>query len=119
MTIKGMIRNCIIAAFFLLQVGMIVYARYTPSRYFCWAPFDTQSHYAISVKINERMLSRDEIKTRYRIPPVGRDSRSIQHVKNIIKTYETSYGAEDGALVTLYYDLNGKEHAPWIWQDKT
>ena len=28
---------------------MIAYARFTPARYFCWDPFDSQSEYSLNV----------------------------------------------------------------------
>ena len=106
----------LIAVFFLLfQAGMLIHARFTPSRYFCWAPFDSQSEYSIRVWIEGKPLSSKEVKARYRRPARGLDSRSIQHVKDIIVQYETKYRQEQNVRVQLDYNINGIPQAPWVW----
>jgi hypothetical protein len=47
-------------ALLLFQVVMIVYARFVPSRYFCWAPFDIQTEYKLRVTVNGRPLKSSE-----------------------------------------------------------
>ena len=93
----------------------IGYARLTDARYFCWAPFDSQNEYTIKVVIKDRGLSDQEIRKRYHIWAKGLDSRSIKHVKNIIKQYETTYGRRDKAKVTLAYSTNGFKKPDWVW----
>ena len=90
-------------AILLFQLGAIVCARFVPARYFCWAPYDSQNDYLIEAVVNSRVLSRDEIRGRYKKRAKGADNRSIQHVMDIITGYETSYGAEENAQVTLSY----------------
>lgn len=99
----------------MFQVAMIIYARFIPSRYFCWAPLDTDSDFAITVFVHNRALSGQEVRQRYRIPERGHEGRSIQHVKDIISQYEQTYGRADGAQVTLTYRINGVNPQRWIW----
>lgn len=94
---------------------MIVYARFVPSRYFCWAPFDAQNEYRISVSLHGRNLTAREIFGRYRISALALDSRSIQHIKEIIAQYETTYGRNEEARVQLTYKTNGILKEPWLW----
>jgi hypothetical protein len=44
--------------FILLQVGSILYARFTPKRFFCWAPYDTHVKFKVFVTIEERILTK-------------------------------------------------------------
>ncbi len=60
------------------QLGAIAYARFVPARYFCWAPYDTQTEYWVTVRQGDRQFSPDEIRQRYRRPAHGFDNRSPQ-----------------------------------------
>lgn len=102
-------------ALLLFQVGMIVYARFVPSRYFCWAPFDIQTEYRLQVTISGRPLTGKEIRVRYRRPQNGTDNRSPQHVFDIIREYEQTYGRADHAQVVMRYRVNGKQEQTWQW----
>ena len=108
-------RRVLGVAILLFQLGAIVYARFVPARYFCWAPYDSQNDYLIEAVVNGRGLSQDEIRSRYKKRPQGTDNRSIQHIKDIISGYESSYGAEENAEVTLSYSVNGGEEQSWKW----
>ena len=54
-------RRVLAVAVLLFQIGAIIYARFVPSRYFCWAPYDAQNDYVIEVLAAGRTLSQDEI----------------------------------------------------------
>ena len=95
------------------QLVMIVYARFVPSRYFCWAPYDVQTEYWITTVVNGRKLTESEIRGRYRRAQHGTDNRSPQHVMDILQGYEESYGRNDHAQVTMRYRVNGKEEQVW------
>ena len=95
------------------QLVMIVYARFVPSRYFCWAPYDVQTEYWITTVVNGRKLTESEIRSRYRRAQHGTDNRSPQHVMDILQGYEESYGRTDHAQVTMRYRVNGKEEQVW------
>jgi hypothetical protein len=108
-------RTAIGAAFLLFQLIMIAHARFVPSRYFCWAPYDAQSEYRLDVVIHGRPLSAQQIRRRYRRPQQGVDNRSIQHVIDIVQQYEQTYGRNDHAQVTMRYRVNGKQEQVWQW----
>lgn len=97
------------------QIGAIIYARFVPARYFCRAPYDGQHDYVIEVADGGRTLSEDEIRRRYKKRARGTGNRSIQHVKDIISGYETSYGIGEDAQVTLSFRVNGGEEQSWKW----
>jgi hypothetical protein len=103
------------AALLVFQLVMIVYARFVPSRYFCWAPFDIQTEYKLQVKVNGRPLTGQEIRARYRRPQNGTDNRSPQHVIDILQGYEETYGRADHAEILMRYRVNGKQEQTWRW----
>jgi hypothetical protein len=107
------VRTVIGGAILLFQIVMIGYARFVPSRYFCWAPYDIQSEYLLDVTIGGRKLTGAEIRNRYRRPKQGVDNRSIQHVMDIVQQYEQTYGAGDHAQVLVKYRVNGKAEQEW------
>src|SRR5262249_28708370 len=112
------VRAAIGGAILLFQLGMIGYARFVPSRYFCWAPYDIQSDYRLDVTIGGRKLTAAEIRKRYRRPKQGVDNRSIQHVMDIVRQYEDTYGAADSASVVMKYRINGKAEQEWRYPSK-
>src|ERR1700730_5021529 len=103
------------AALLLFQVAMVIYARFVPSRYFCWAPFDTQTDYRWPANVGGRLLTPREVRARSRRPQVGTDNRSPQHVIDIVQGYEQRYGAADHAQVLMRYRVNGKQEQLWRW----
>ncbi|MFN3325481.1 MAG: hypothetical protein ACK5AZ_18455 [Bryobacteraceae bacterium] len=108
-------RTTIGVAILIFQLGAIVYARFVPSRYFCWAPFDAQSEYTLEVTVNGNPLSAGEVRRRYRRPHQGVDNRSIQHIKDIVSGYEQRYGHGDETRVVMRYRINGKQEQVWRW----
>ena len=107
------VRAAIGGSILLFQVVMIGYARFVPSRYFCWAPYDTQTEYWISASVNGRPLSGAEIRARYRRAGHGFDNRSPQHVIDILQGVEERTAADARAEVSLKYRVNGKEEREW------
>ena len=95
------------------QAAAIIYARFAPSRYFCWAPFDTQTDYKIEARINGQLLTPTEIRIRYRRPPKGTDNRSVQHVIDIIQQVEQRYHPTDKSEILLRYSIIGKKETTW------
>ncbi|MCS6760256.1 MAG: hypothetical protein MO852_15995, partial [Candidatus Devosia euplotis] len=96
-SLMGVASGMMIFLIFAFQLSAIVYARFHETRYFCWAPFDIQTVYAIRVfDAQGRALSDAETRQRYRMPPSGVEQRSYQHIFNAIQLYETSYGKNDG-----------------------
>ena len=102
-------------ALLVFQAGAIVYARYVPSRYFCWAPFDMQTEYEATVQVAGRPLSAAEMRERYWRPGKGVDNRSVQHVIDIFEQTEQRYHAADPARIVLRYRVNGHRAGEWRW----
>jgi hypothetical protein len=99
------------------QLVAIVYARFTPLRYFCWAPNDYVTDYTLTVTVNQRKLTDREILKRYRLPePLGIYENPVEHITAEIQQYETTYGRQDNAAVELSSSLNGKGATRrWAW----
>ncbi len=102
-------------ALLLFQLAMIGYARFVPSRYFCWAPYDMQTDYRLEVTVNGIPLTPNQILRRYQRPARGTDNRSVQHIIDIVQQYEEGYGGPDQAQVLMKYRVNGKEEQNWRW----
>ena len=98
------------------QVGAIVYARFVPTRYFCWAPFDMQTDYRLEVKVNGTSLTKEQILKRYNRRAEGTDNRSSRHIMDIVEQTEQRYHAEDRTEVIMSYTVNGKKVPPWHYQ---
>lgn len=103
------------AILLLLQVGAVIHARFAPSRYFCWAPHDSQSEYRIEVFVGERALPDEAIERRYQLSPSGVEARSIELVLDSVRQYEETYGRADGAPAVVSYQINGGEERQWRW----
>jgi len=100
-------------ALLLFQIGAILYARFVPARYFCWAPFDMQTDYRIQATVNGSKLSDPAIQKRYRRAAKGSDNRSFQHVIDIIEQTERRYHSDDDVDVVVTYRINGKQEQQW------
>jgi hypothetical protein len=103
-------------ALLAFQVGAIVHARFVPSRYFCWAPFDMQTDYRLEVTVNGKALSAAEISARYRRPAAGTDNRSSQHIMDIVAGAERLYHPHDRTAVVMTYRVNGKQEQQWHYR---
>ena len=98
---------------FAFQAIAIVYARFIPGRYFCWAPYDTQDRYRVEVVASGRALSEQEIDERYRFASNSWQQHSIHNLLEAIEQYETTYGRDDAAKVTVVYSRNGRPDQTW------
>ncbi len=96
-----------------LQMISIVYTRFIPERFFCWAPYDQHSSYKIEVTIDDKSLTRQEVRKRYRYYAEGWEQRSIYNIINLVRQYETTYGKEDNAEVRISYTINGYREGVW------
>ncbi len=111
-----MLRTLIPLLLFAFQLGAIVYARFVPTRYFCWAPFDTQTDYVAKATVNGHELTAAEFRERYRRPLRGFDNRSPQHVIDMLQQIEEKRAPlGDRATVELKYRVNGKAPLEWHW----
>lgn len=112
------VRGFIGILFLLLQVGSIIYARYIPERFFCWAPYDQHTKFEVSVTIDGKTLSDKETFNRYKYKMKGWEQRSIDNIISIISQYERTYGKEDNAQVTMIYSTNGHEEKEWRYSNE-
>lgn len=98
-----------------LQVAMVVYARFHPMRYYCWAPYDSQNEYAIRTVVDGRELTRREMRKRYRLRTPGVNPRMITQVTDVVGYVERVYYPDHDASVTVTYRTNGHEEHKWTW----
>jgi hypothetical protein len=108
-----LLRTALGLSLLLFQIGAILYARFVPARYFCWAPYDMQTDYELQVMIGGRTLTPPEIRGRYRRGAKGTDNRSAQHVIDIVQGVEER--RREGAEVVMRYRVNGGEERTWQW----
>lgn len=101
--------------FLVIQIILVIYAQFVPERFFCWAPYDEQTSYEINVEINGVALKDEEVGKRYRYGQKRTESRTIHNIISIINQYETSYGKNDNAKVTLTYSTNGHPQQKWTY----
>ncbi|WP_406683910.1 hypothetical protein N1F78_14630 [Seonamhaeicola sp. MEBiC1930] len=108
------LRLIIGALFLILQIAGIVYSRFTPLRFFCWAPYDIQTKFEATGKINGKILNSDQLKERYKYKMSGWEQRSIFNIFSLIEQYESTYGKNDKAEITIKYSINGHPEKIWI-----
>ena len=111
-------RTVIPIVLFAFQLAAIVYARFVPTRYFCWAPYDTQTDYTATATVNGKKLTGAEFRRRYRRPQRGFDNRSPQHIIDMLEQVERKRaGSGEQATIVMKYRVNGKELREWRWPD--
>ena len=109
-------RNLIALLLFGFQLGAIVYARFVPTRYFCWAPYDIQTDYVATATVDGNRLSGAEFRKRYRRPARGFDNRSPRHVIDMFQQVEEKRAKlGEQARIVMKYRVNGKEEQEWRW----
>lgn len=104
--------------FLLLQVGGIVYARYTPERFFCWAPYDNHTLFEVNVTINGKSFTQQQVEERYKYKMKGWEQRSIDNIISLISQYERTYGKHDNAKVKMTYSTNGHDEKTWVYNNE-
>ena len=109
-------RTLIPILLFAFQLGAIVYARFVPTRYFCWAPFDIQTDYVATATVNGKQLNGGEFRKRYRRNNRGFDNRSPWHVIDMFQQVEEKRAKiGEQATIVMKYRVNGKEPQEWRW----
>src|SRR5207245_1462427 len=111
-------RTLIAMLLLLFQLGAIVYARFVPTRYFCWAPYDMQTDYRLEVTVNGKPLTAEQIRRRYRRPQKGTDNRSVSHVTDILRQYQERYARGEDTRIVMRYRINGKDEQIWRWPEQ-
>jgi hypothetical protein len=99
------------------QVGMIVYARFDDARYFCWAPHDVIWTFRIETVVGGRTLDTLESARRYRYRRPSMDEHAVEHLFRAIRQYETTYGKDDRAQVTVRYRRNEGPVQEWRYPE--
>ena len=100
----------------VFQLCAIGYARFVPTRYFCWAPFDTQTEYSATSVVNGHRLTAAQFRRRYRRTEHGFDNRSPQHVIDMFEQEEEKRAKlGDKATIVMKYRVNGTELHEWDW----
>lgn len=113
-----MVRNSIAIVFLLLQLASVIYARFTPRRYFSWAPNDYVVEYQVDVTAHGQPLSPEQVRARYHIEPESgwEVEYPAEHLIDNFKQYETTYGRYDAAEVRMTWTYNGHpELRTWRW----
>jgi hypothetical protein len=113
-----MVRTTVAILLLVLQLGSIVYARFTPRRYFCWAPNDYVVEYELDVSVAGRTLSPEQVINRYHLSSFhkGLVEHPVEHLIDSIEQYERTYGRSDAAVVRLTWRYNGHPQLrEWKW----
>jgi hypothetical protein len=103
------------AGFLLGQLAWMLYEQTRPTRYFCWAPNDYVTDYQLAVTVAGRALSDEEVLRRYHWPRQGRFENVPQHLIDIVRQFEHTYGRAEEAHVQLVYRLNDHAEQEWRW----
>src|SRR5262245_56709606 len=111
-------RSAAVALLLSFQVVMIFWARFSPMRFFCWAPHDYQNDDQIEVVLDGKKLTNDAVERRYRMRAVGINPRAIEHVFHAVQQYEESYGRSARASVVVKYRTNGGPVGQWRWDPR-
>lgn len=111
-------RSAIACTILALQILATGHARFVPTRYLCWAPYDEIVFYEIAVELPDGPLTQEQVKERYRIPKWGRSNRSWAHVTDVVAFYETTSGRGDGANTEVRYTVNGRGPFAWNWPEQ-
>jgi hypothetical protein len=110
------LRAVLALTFLLFQASLMIYAQFTPWRYFCWAPNDYANTYSLAVNLNGTELSPDQARARYHLEAYkGSYENPASHIMDLVKQYESTYGRNDDAYVTLRWSLNGHKEQTWHW----
>jgi hypothetical protein len=107
-------RTILAVSLLFFQLAMIVYAQFVPWRYFCWAPNDYNVEYTLAVTICGRRLSPQEALERYHLSE-GKSQNPAEHIIDMVRQYEETYGNNDHAQVVLRYRVNGRSDGEWRW----
>jgi hypothetical protein len=103
--------------FLLLQLGLVLRARWVDERFFCWAPFDEASRYTTEVELAVRTLKTESVDRRYRYWSAGWENRSVHNFVSMVRQYESTYGRGDRARVRVTYSFNGHSNQVWHWPE--
>ena len=103
--------------FLTAQLVVVIYGFFDPQKYFGFFPFSASSDCKITAVIGDHRLSNWETLKRYHIQryakKAGRILPPAYRLLDIITTYETTYGLNDDAKVTMNCNVNGVQQPEW------
>lgn len=111
--------SILLGLFFGVQICVIIHGQFSDTKFFGWVPYDQISIYHIQVSENDRKLTYDEIKNRYRKAPEGRENRNIHNLISLIKNYERNVDESIESKVILTFITNGHKKGSWLWPNDT
>lgn len=117
----------------LAQVGINAWQHTGDTRYFAWAPNDYLVTFDLHVDARGRSLTVAEMEHRYRLDLSSRLSEDTkaklglakseryvfedvpEELEDRIRRFEETTGKNEGARVTLTYQLDGAKEQAWQW----
>jgi hypothetical protein len=107
------VRSALGTLLLLAQLALVVYARFVPTRWLCWAPNDYAVQYELRVRVSGRDLSPSEIQQRYQLPSKGWYENPAENIIDIVNQFERTVGRNDAAQVLLVYSVDGGHSREW------
>lgn len=103
--------------FIILQIILIIYARFSTNRYFAWAPHDIQIEYYLEVHKNNVKLKDIQLENRYGLRTHGWVDLPPNHIFNLLEDYERCEIDSNTNRIVFKYRVNGKSWRKWIWNN--
>ena len=105
-------RTAVGLAILTTLLGNIIYTQaVAATRVYAFAMFSSVNPYQIHVSVGDTPLTPEEVQQRYGYRAAGVETRSIQHIKNVITAVESK--ATDRAHVSLTYATDGGPQQQW------
>ncbi len=104
------------AIYLLAQLTLIIVARFSPNRYFVWAPHDIQTNYQLEVKDQHGDLTPGQLYKRYNMSNEGFIDLPSHHIIGWLKKYEELNPNSGTKHISFKYSINGKEWKEWTYK---
>jgi len=109
------------AALLGLEIVQFVRARFSDTRYFCWAPFHSEARYKVDATVGGLALGDEAVARRYGLPRYYFDPKTrtdwelnaIAHVTDTIRATEAALPVGARARVVVTYRENGGQERRW------
>ncbi|WP_299438077.1 hypothetical protein [uncultured Aquimarina sp.] len=111
------VKHIIGITYLLLQLGLIISARFNSNRYFVWAPHDIQTEYFLEVYSFQKKLNDLKIKERYGLSSHGWIDLPANHLIKFITEYERIHPDSGTDSILLKYNVNGKNWSTWSYEE--
>jgi hypothetical protein len=100
-------------AILVVQAVVVVGALTGASWWFSWGPNDYLYQYRIEATVGGRALDAAQIKHRYQVDADGIYENPIEGLFGIVRSYESTYGRHDPAMVVIRYRLDAGRERSW------